>query len=105
MKRKNPEVSTPVIVAVSLAAGGAIAWWWMNRSVAQTTQAVTTAAVRSFIDPVTGRIGTSQAIGPIYGCIPGLPEGASEALAAAQQAAGRPLTRDEQTAVLARVGA
>jgi hypothetical protein len=32
MRRRNPEVSTPVIVVASLAAGAALAWWYSNRS-------------------------------------------------------------------------
>ncbi len=104
-RRRNPEVPTPVIVAASLAAGGALAWWYFTRSATSAVQPLVTAA-RQFIDPVTGAAFTPTPMGPIIGGIPSLSDASTvdAVLARAQAAAGRPLTRIEQAAALSAAG-
>lgn len=56
-RRRNPEVPTPVIVAVSVAAGGALAWWWLSRPAAQALP-----VPQTFSAPIGGGIPSDPAL-------------------------------------------
>ena len=79
-RRRNPDVPTPVIVLASVVAGGALAWWFLR----PTTPALPIPS--TFVPPVTR-------------------ESAAALIARATAQAGRPLSREEQAALLAANGA
>lgn len=59
MKRRtrNPDVPTPVLVIASVAAGGALAWWWLSRSSAPALP-----APQTFTAPIGGGIPSDPAL-------------------------------------------